>query len=275
MTIATRNRLISASAACALLLAACSAVAVVLIIARGGLPAEPTGGRPFPALSSFPLTPYSPLASILALALFPAFSLAALGYVMFAFEKTHTIEITFFAAFAFAISLECARLAVPFYGLWHDADFYLITISRVVYFSRFFSILAVLASGIFASGLLTQQIGPSLFLLAFFAFGIANTVPVNARAVTTLFLAGSGYANVMRSLIVAIGLLGALSYHILGRTRGISEYRSAARAVIVLLAGYAILSNSDAWALLAPGAALLAAGTVQYLRSIHRLYLWQ
>lgn len=275
MTIAARNRFIRFATIISLILVIGVLASTILILVHRSLPTVTPGFRPLAALENSRLTPYSPLAAILAIALFPFFSLAGLMYILFAFEKTQTVEITFFAACVFAVSFESLRLLIPLYGLWTNANFFSVTISRLVFFSRIFTLLALLSSAVFASGKTLQQLGPSIFLLAFFSFSLSTAIPVNSGNMSSIFLVASGYRETIRFFLFLLGFLSALSYLILGKTRNIPEYSRSAGGLVLLLAGYAMLGTCDTWVFLAAGAILFFGGAWFYLNPIHRYYLWQ
>lgn len=275
MTIATRNRFIRLATLCALAFLLMSAASVVLTVMHRSLPATPPGNRPIPTLDGFFLTPYSSLASICAIAIFPALALVGLGYILFAFEKTQTVEITFFAAAVFSLSIESFRLFIPLYELWLNAGFFTVAISRAVFFCRIFALLTLLASGLFANTQTIQQLGPSIFLLAFFSFSLANAIPINSAGLESNFLVAAGYSDILDLFFMMIGLLSTLSYLILGVTRGVGEYRAGAFGILVLLCGYTLLMACDSWLFLVAGTILCAYGAWIYLDRMHRYYLWQ
>ena len=275
MTIASRNSFIRIGAIFSFALLVTAIVTAALVIARHGLPVTTPGPRPLAMLADLPLTPWSPVASMLAIAVYPLFSLLCLGYILFAFEKTQTVEITLFSACACAISLEAFRIFIPFYNLWVHTGFYAETISRVAYFSRILALILLLASAIFTTGETIQQLAPSIFMLAFFSFALAKVIPVNTGSMLSSFTMEVGYAHMLDLFFVVFGLLSALSYVILGKTRGVRQYMAAAGGLILFLAGYAMLTMCDTWIFLLAGSALLFAGAGLYLDRIHRYYLWQ
>src|SRR5574344_2468614 len=100
MTIASRNRFIRIATLFSAALAFMFIAGMALTLMRHSLPQALPGVRAVPALDRFPLMAWSPLATLLSIGVYPIFSLACLAYILFAFEKTHTVEIAFFAAFA-------------------------------------------------------------------------------------------------------------------------------------------------------------------------------
>jgi hypothetical protein len=275
MTIATRNRFIRICTVISLLLAVASIVSIVLVFARGLLPATPPGYRPLAALDTFILTPYSPQATTAAIGIFPILSLAGLIYILFAFEKTQTVEITFFAACVFAVSLESIRLLIPLFALWINTNVFLVTISRFIFFSRIFTLLALLLSAIFATGNVVQQVGPIIFLLAFISFSLSNAIPINSGRISSVYLIATGYKETITLFFILLGILSILSYHILGKTRNVPEYSRAAVGIVLLLIGYALLAACDSWLFFIAGSALLLYGAVRFLKPVHQYYLWQ
>jgi hypothetical protein len=275
MTIASRNRFIRIATIFSAALTIMFIVSISLTFIRHSLPQIIPGARTLPSLDRLGIAPWSPVATLISIGIYPVFSLVCLVYILFAFEKTQTVEITFFAAFALASSLEAFRVFIPLYGLWHNASFYAETLSRLTLFSRFLSILLILASCIFTTGKSIQQIGASIFLLAFFSLSISKVIPINTGAVVSNFTMQSGYPGSIMFLLMTLGALSALSYLILGITRTIPEYISAAAGITLLLAGYMLLALCDSWMFLIAGSVLFFWGAWIYLNKIHRYYLWQ
>jgi hypothetical protein len=269
MTIATRNRFIRIAACAALALAVTAIVCIVLILVRKHLPATMLGVRPLSFMH------YSPYASLASIGLFPIVSLAGLLYILFAFEKTQTIEITFFAACLFSLSIEAFRLFIPLYQTWLSSGFLAITISRAILVARIFLLLSLLCSGIFTTGQTSQEVGPSIFLLAFFSFALSKAIPFNEGHFSSNFLIQPSYTDMVTLFMLLIGVLCVLVYLIPGKLKTIPEYRQAAGGLAMFLAGYAILSICDSWVFFAAGSILFVAGTCVYLDRLHRYYLWQ
>jgi len=275
MTLATRNRFVLSATIISAVLVLITGIATVVILIQNRLPAQIPGIRQISGLDDFFLTPYSPLASILTLNVFPVIALCSLLYMLVAFEKTQSIEITFFAACAFALAFEGLRICIPLYGLWDNSNFYLMTVARSILACRIFILLAILSSGLFTTGATSQQLGSALFLEAFFSFTLARAIPLNARSVSSNFLLLPGYDELLGIVFLTLGLLSILVYLILAKTRGIPEYRAAAAGLALMFCGYPLLAASDTWVILAAGTCLMVAGGALFLKKIHTFYLWQ
>lgn len=275
MTIAARNRFLRTWLILASIMMALACVGAVLIISGGSLPNGAPGRRPMPLLDKFSLTPYSALASTLAIVVFPVFSVITLGFILFAFEKTQTIELTFFAATAFAIALESFRILIPLWELWIGTTGYSVGISRVALFGRLFAMLTLLAGIIFVTGDNAQQTGPAVFILAFFAFTLARAIPVNSTDLSSNFFVRNGYATAIETFLWALGALSVVGYLMQGLTRGTPEYVRSAGGLAGFALGYVTLLACDSWFMLALGLLFLMTGTRLFLKSLHSLYLWQ
>lgn len=275
MTIASRNRFIRIATLISLALLIMSIASTVIVLVHHGLPETMPGSRPLSFFDGMRFMRWSPLASLLTIGVYPLFSLLSLLYILFAFEKTQTVEITFFAACAFSVSLEAFRVFIPLYNLWQNTGFYAEAISRIAFCGRFLTLLLLLSSSIYSTGKSLQQVASSIFLLTFFSFSLANAIPVNTGMMASNFLVKPGYESMINFFFLLIGLLSSLSYLILGKTRAIPEYTSAAGGVMLFLIGYSLLAGSDSWILLSGGSLFLFWGAWIYLDRIHRYYLWQ
>lgn len=275
MTIAVRNRFIRGALILAILLLVGSCVAAALAFAGQALPRVPTGLRPLPLLDRVPFAGFSSSAAVLAIAVFPLFSVVSLAYVLFAFEKTQTIELTFFAACSFALALEAFRLYIPLGGLWANANALSVDISRIALFSRLLAMLSLLAGIIFVTADNSQQTGTGIFILSFFAFTLAKAIPVNSVELGANFIVRNGYTSAIEFFLTMLAAMSVAGFLIQGLTRSVPEYVRAAFGLALFLAGYALLLACDAWLTLGAGTALFFGGSRLFLKSLHSLYLWQ
>lgn len=275
MTLAARNNFIRIATLMVLILSVVCIAAFIIMLVRGTIPSIPDQARPLGILSVLPFMPYSPVAALAAISFLPLLSLTGLIYIMFAFEKTQTTEITFFAAGVFTLALEAFRIVIPFNELWMSTGFILAAVSRVSLFCRLFIVLCLLSSILFTTGETTQQIGPAIFLTAFFSFSLVNAVPFNTSNLTTTWVVPPGYSGMLYLFLGILGLLAAISYRVQGRIRNAPEYSRAAWGILLLLGGYALLIVCDSWILFGVGVFAIIEGAWRYLRQIHRYYLWQ
>ena len=268
MTIATRNHFIVLATIITALLCLIAIGAAVFIFVFHAIPAGIGSNRTLSFLNDFFLTSYSLPASIIAL-------MFLLLYIIVAFEKTQTMEITFFAVCMFALAFESMRMIIPLCSLWTSFSVSSAVISRIVIFSRFLFLFALLASGIVTASEKNQQIGVIIFLLAFFSFCISNIIPMNSGSVTSCFIIEPGYGDTIHLFFVIFGIMSIISYLIPGIRREIPEYKEAAGGLCLLLAGYSVLTMCDSWLFLIGGVILFCCGVWIYLDRLHQYYLWQ
>lgn len=70
-------------------------------------------------------------------------------------------------------------------------------------------------------------------------------------------------------------VLSALSYGVLGHTLQISHYYIAAAALPFVIAGYRLLTHGLTWSACIVGLFLLNTASVFFIRSVHRVHIWQ
>jgi len=275
MTIATRNRCISGALVLSGFIVVAALISLVIIVTNGIDPEIWMTYRPPFSTTTLSAFRYSPYATVVAITVLPISGLVLLILILIYFEKTHTTEITFFAVFAFALTLESTRLLFPLYQELADKSFVATVVTRIVFFSRFLALMVLLAGAIFANGFLVQQIGPGLFLLAFFSFSLARAIPISTAMIQSTFIASTGYSTAITVVQQLLGILSILSYLVLGYTRSIKEYNHAALGILLILAGYYFMTQTDNWLILSISLALFCSGCWRYLISIHQQYLWQ
>lgn len=274
MTIAARNRLIKLGMLFSCLLSIIS-ISIFIFICINPDSAGSGGERrflTFPDFFLFDFNFYAATAGILAMTLL---STTTCFRMYFLFEKTTSIEITFFAAGIISISLESIRMMVPLYNLWQAQPLFIYIISRTVFFSRIFFILAVLAGAIFSFEKNFQQGGTALFSLVFLAFLTARFLPVNYSDSTSLFFLAPGYLNILIFLSCFMCVTAVISFIIQGITKNDKAYYTTAAGCTFMLTGWILLCLCDNWVFLCAGLILQILGTEKYLRSLHTYYMWQ
>ncbi len=274
MTIIARNRLIKSGIAVSAIFSALTVAAFILLCLDTEQDISENLIR-FIDLSDntlFSFNFYAASAAVLALTLAGTLTLLR---VYFFFEKTPSIEITFFSAGLIAVSAECVRLLVPFFSLWETQPFMLVLISRTVLFIRVFFILTVLAGAVFANGKTMQKSGVLLFFIAIAAFFTATGIPVNYSELGSTFLLLPGYSGMLSLISVLLLLIACFSFFLQAKAFSIPEYYKTAAGCFCLSLGWISLCLCDCWALFASGTVLFLAGVCFYTQSLHKHYLWQ
>ena len=274
MTITARNRIIRGGAVLSVLLSLFAVAAFVLLFtsAPGDTPPGIIRVVALPALEPFSDSFYAAASAALALTLAGTFALLR---VYFLFEKTPSIEITFFSACLIAVAAECVRLLVPFINLWTAQPFILIAVSRAVLFMRVFFILSLLAGSVFSIEKTLQNSGLLLFFVLVAAFFAAAGIPVNYAKPASAFFLMPGYPITLTLIFALLLAISPFSFFLQAKAHHAPDYYKTAIGCLCLSAGWAALGVCDCWALLGAGGILFIVGASLYIHSLHKIYLWQ
>ena len=252
MTITARNRIIKSGAAMSVLLSLVAVAAFILLCAD--TPREAPLGIVrvigLPELEPFSANLYAAATAVLALTL--AGTIALLR-VYFLFEKTPSIEITFFSAGLIAVAAECLRLLVPLINAWAAQPFILIVVSRTVLFMRVFFVLSLLAGSAFSIKKTIQNSGVVLFFVLVAAFFTAANVPVNYSKPASTFFLMPGYAFMLTLIFALFIILSPFSFFLQAKTHHVPGYYKTAVGCLFLSAGWIMLGVCDCWVFLGAG----------------------
>ena len=211
------------------------------------------------------------LASIPLSVVFASVSVALLYY---SFEKTQAPEILFFAAFCFSLTVEAFRIAVPLSVARDWPPAIIVGAARSIAFGRFFGILSLFASGVFANGVEFQKHGRIFIFIAVAALTVATGIPVDGLAYDSSFLPLSGYRAMIELVELSLAVITVLSYIVAAYSRSAREFYAAAAGIAMIAIGRDLLLKGDSWLTLPVGVALLAGGTWLFTVRTHRYYLW-
>lgn len=188
--------------------------------------------------------------------------------VYFLFEKTPSIEITFFSVGLIAVSAECIRILAPFFYVWESQPEMMVLISRAVLFIRVFFVLSALSAAIFSIEKTLQRAGSLIFFITALSFFIAERIPVNYSLASSAFFLIPGYFSILLAIAALLILIAFFSFLIQAKPQ-------TSVGFIFLSAGWAMLAACDNWVLFAAGTVFFATGAAVYVHSLHKHYLWQ
>ncbi len=276
MTLSTRNRFLIAAfiatiPAIGTLIVSFPEFSKAAVFAFGG--AEIRSGGPVTSLFEFLAKPslWTTMAAIPFASLYAAGTVAMLYY---SFEKTQAPEILFFALFAFSLVLEVFRIAVPIAYAREWPPAFVVGAARVIAFGRFFGVLALLASGVYANGVDFQKHGRVIIIAVLAALTIAAGIPVDGLDYDTAFTPVAGYRSMLDLTELTIEAIAVISFLVGAYVRSARELYSASLGVFLAAAGRAFLLRGDNWLTVPLGSALLIAGTWIFVVKLHRYYLW-
>jgi hypothetical protein len=214
---------------------------------------------------------YVPFATMLAAA-FYAVIVQTLVYQFF--EKTQSPEIYFFALFAFSVTFDCGRMVIPLQHLYALPQAFPVAAERLELFGRFFGLLALFASSVYATGFKAQKQGTIFFAITLVALLFAMRIPIDALAWDTGLRLNSGYRSMFKIIELTIALLSVASYLVSARLRGSKDFLLIGAGVFLVFIGQSFLLDADTIFTPLPAFICLIAGTWLICNPLHRIYLW-
>ena len=202
------------------------------------------------------------------------YALAASALVFYFFEKTLAPEILFFDLFALSFVFEAVRVMPPL-GRMHPLPSVILVLGgRLLIFGRFFGVLSLFASSVYAAGLDIQKQGQIIAAMIIAVLVVALRVPVNSQSWDSTMTMLSAYAPMFRFAQDALIGITVLGFLVAAQVRGTGEYLYVALGAFLAFLGRDLLIGADTWVTLVPGALALAGGTWFITVRLHRVYLW-
>lgn len=276
MTLSTRNRFLIAA-----FVATIPAIGTLVVsfpefagaAARAMSAADQRAAGPLAALFELFAKP-SAWATVSSIPLACAYAAGTIVMLYYSFEKTQAPEILFFALFAFSFIGEFFRISVPIAASREWPPAIVVGAARAVSFARFFGVLSLLASSVYANGIDFQKHGRVVIIVVITALTIAAGIPVDGLTYDTSFTPISGYRVMLDLTEITIAAIAAVSFLVGAYVRSAREFYAAALGVLLAVIGRDLLLRGDSWATLLAGSAFLIGGTWLFAVKIHRYYLW-
>lgn len=218
--------------------------------------------------------PPAALAPPLTLSAAVLYALIVSTLIYFSFEKTQSPEIIFFVLFVLSFVFEILRLMVPLRALYDFPMVLLVIGARILIFGRFFGVLSLFASSVYAAGLNFQKQGTIIFGIVIITLIISLGVPVDGASWDTSFTMISGYSSVFRLAEIGILSMAVLSFLVGAYTRDAGEYLYITLGALLVSLGRSFLLSADSWAAPLPGMIMLILGTWFITQRLHQVYLW-
>jgi hypothetical protein len=179
-------------------------------------------------------------------------------------------EMAFLSIFLFTFSLQIFRLAFLTDGSFvPDTN----TSTRIVYFSRLLGLSALFGASLFATGLQIQKFGQVLLICLLTSFSLASLLPVNGSITTAALLHRIAREKHLALFCLALEILTVLNYIAAAQHMGRSEYYRLSLLSLSIIVGYEMLFFLYPPFIL-PGLSTLIIGTVLFIGTSRRLFLW-
>lgn len=197
------------------------------------------------------------------------------GVVALRSGKTVSVEIFFFAFWAFCQSFELVKF-VSVLLLANGAgsgSFELVT--RVALFGRYGATMAIFAGSLFSAGLKSERGAPLFLAILLVALFFATMHPLNSIGPGVDLLADRGSMPLARAFQTTLVILAVLNYALAWYASKDRAYLVSAAGMILCVVSIAVVQRSAHVVALAVAVPFLVVGTIAYIRSMHAYYLWR
>ncbi|MDR2731499.1 MAG: hypothetical protein LBB81_11460 [Treponema sp.] len=202
------------------------------------------------------------------------YSLISIILIHFFFERTSAPEILYIAIFTISSAFESFRLIMPLHHIYNFSLFYVSVASKILLFTRFFSIFSLFAAGLCAAGLEVQKTRNVIFVMIIAAVVITLSVPIDGSNWDTSLNIVNSYISMFTLVELAAFITTMISFFIAANIRDSREYVNVAIGVMLALTGRGFLINVDNWIGPVPGILLLSFGTRFLCSKLHKIHLW-
>lgn len=223
-------------------------------------------------LSYYTVENYNPLKTWLFLMISSLYSFIFGFFVYRQIKKNPSPQLSFLYLFIFTFSLQIIRLGylMPQSSAFHIGEE---LITRIIYFSRLFALTAFFSTSLFSTGLQVQKFNSVLLISLLLSFSMALIIPLNTIEMTTALLYRIAEEKSVALFCIALEVLTALNFIYAAIKQARTEFYRLFLFSIMILGGYELMFFLYT-AFLLPGCILLLSGTILYIRTSQKLFLW-
>lgn len=219
-----------------------------------------------------PLAFYMVLAAAGASALYAAI---LTGLVALRSGKTVSVEIFFFALWAFCQSFELSKVGALILGTYGASSVTFEIVTRIALFGRYAGTIALFSGSLFSVGLKQDRGMPVLMTTLMAALLFASIQPLNSVFPGADFLADRGMESLAGVFEMAVAAMAVLNYMIAWRSGKDRAYLTAGVGLVVCVLASSTLQASPSLWMTILSIPALAGGTWLHLKSLHDYYLWR
>ena len=198
--------------------------------------------------------------------------LANLG-VRTLYRRTDSAELLFIMLFCLSLCLEAWRLGNLIFQAFGLPQYLNVVVTRVVLFSRFFGLLCLLVSSLYAVAMKYTQYSVLIGGMAVLAFTLAGVLPLDTSLYEATFLYKLGDRQGYFFVRLILAALMVINFFVAVRLRRSRRFAVAAVAGLFLFTGRELLQYGIAPLPIVLGTALLIVGFVIFVRQIVVFYL--
>ncbi|WP_428770908.1 hypothetical protein V1L52_03440 [Treponema sp. HNW] len=275
MTLNTRNKLLLFFSVFSSLCSLFFVIALIRILIQGPQKADFLFDIPsvrsfwfIPIISNYPAV----FLSRFLLSLF----IPAVGFaIYFNFEKTQSLEVLFFSAFLIGFLGETFTLCIPLFGLTAGYSTILRFIGQAAFFGEMEVLLAIIIQAVIASGSENRDSDKYLGLIIVSALIFSTIIPLNTSVLKDYMRIHFGSKDLLATIRIIFSICAFLALLLSSKSKESADYKKASFNFLFICCGYILLLECLSFAFLISGAALLIAGTVRFLKNMHRYYMWK
>ena len=198
--------------------------------------------------------------------------LANLG-VRTLYRRTDSAELLFIMLFCLSLCLEAWRLGNLIFQAFGLPQYLNVVVTRVVLFSRFFGLLCLLVSSLYAVAMKYTQYSVLIGGMAVLAFTLAGILPLDTSLYEATFLYKLGDRQGYFFVRLILAALMVINFFVAARLRRSRRFAVAAVAGLFLFAGREFLQYGIAPLPIVLGTVLLIVGFVIFVRQVVVFYL--
>jgi hypothetical protein len=203
------------------------------------------------------------------------YSALVLGFILYSFRKTVSIEIYFFSFWVLSLGLESLRLVVFDLAAGGGSVYWQIAATKALLFARYAGYLSLFVSGLYAAGFRNEKLGTVVAVVLAVSFGLATAMPVNTGSFAATLELRAGYIGLNTILALAVAVVTVADYLYAAHSTGEGSYRLIALGAAIFLVGHRLLTTQWNPLAMVAGFVLLVAGSWLYVSRLHAYYLWQ
>lgn len=197
------------------------------------------------------------------------------GLVALRSGKTVSVEIFFFALWAFCQSFELAKTGSLVLGIHGASSVAFEIVTRLALFGRYAGTIALFSGSLFSVGL-KQERGMPVFATTLMAgLLFASIQPLNSVFPGVDFLADRGMESLATVFVAAVAAMAFVNYMIAWRSGKDKAYLTAGMSLVACVLASSMLKADPALWVVALAITVLAIGTMLHLKSLHDYYLWR
>jgi hypothetical protein len=201
------------------------------------------------------------------------FSLLANLGVRALYRRTDSAELLFLMISCLSLCVEGWRLGNLLFQALGSPQYLNVLLTRLVLFSRFFGLLCLLISSLYAAGMKYTQYPVLIGGTVVLAFTLAGILPLDTSLYEPTFLYKLGDRQGYLFIRMILAFLLVINFLVAARTRGSRRFLAVAAAAALLLAGRELLQYGIAPLPIALGALALVSGFVLFVRQVGVFYL--